>query len=94
MPWVISIGSKHAVTAIDLDLRDIIHRVEMADLLQRIPQGFDDIFHALQQNRLGKGAILGTPPFVHMAAQREFLILEIFADFAAHCHYRTGPARL
>jgi len=29
-----------------------------------------------------------------MAAQREFLILEIFADFASHCHYRTGPARL
>ena len=39
---------KRGLMAIDLDLRDIHHEVEIADLVQRIRQGFDDVFNAVR----------------------------------------------
>ena len=71
------------------DLRDIIHRVEMADLLQRVRHGFDNVFNAVQEKTSEEGQSL-SPRCPQACPPR----ISAYADFAAHRHYRTGPTRL
>lgn len=73
------------------DLRDIIHRVEMADPLQRVRYGFDNVFNVVQEKHLGRGTIPDlTAPCTQACPPR----ISAYADFPTHRHYRRGPTRL